>query len=181
MEQLIKVGKILGPKGLKGQVLVRAYSQLESILVPGSFFLKGPSRYEEFFISSCRKKGKKEAICTLKWVDSRLKAERIAKKEIFQMVSRLPEGDDEFYWFQLKGLKVTTSQGQYLGRVYSIIETGAGDVLVVRNEEREILVPMVEDVVTRIDIAKGECEVELPPGLQEATCSPLPSGDSSKK
>ena len=175
----IRIGKILRPVGLKGQVLIRVYSQMDSILIPGSFFVKSPSgRYEEFFLSGFRQKGQKEAVCDIRQVDSRDKAEKISKSEIFQKVSRLPlPEEDEFYWFELRGLKVVTGRGEPLGRVHSIIETGAGDVLVVRDENMEILVPMVDGVVRKVDLEAGECIVELPPGLLEATGSRLKAGD----
>lgn len=175
VDRFIKVGKILKPVGLKGQVLVRACSQMESLLIPGSCFIKAPSgKYEEFFISASSPRGRKEAVLDIRWVDSRNKAERISKREVFQLRSRLPAGEeDEFYWFELTGLRVTTSRGKFLGRVHSIIETGAGDVLAVRDEAREILIPLVDQVIKQVDIKDGKCIVDLPPGLEEATATRL--------
>ena len=167
----IKVGKIISPTGLNGQVLVRACSQLDSILFPGSFFIESsPGRYEEFFISAFSPRERDKAVLDIRWVDSREKAERISKRDIFQQRSRLPAGEeDEFYWFELNGLKVATVQGRLLGHIHSVIETGAGDVLAVRNEDREILIPLVSQVIKQMNIRDGKCIVDLPPGLEEAT------------
>ncbi len=90
--------------------------------------------------------------------------------EVYQRFSRLPpREEDEFYWFELEGLEVLDIHGRFLGRVHSVMDTGAGDVLVVRDRAREILIPMVEDIIMKIDTKVGQMTVELPPGLEEAT------------
>ncbi|RUM89152.1 MAG: 16S rRNA processing protein RimM [Thermodesulfatator sp.] len=174
-DRFIKIGKILRPVGLGGQVLLKVFSQLETVSVPGSFFIRSPSgRYEEFFISRLVQKDEKQAVCSLKWVNSRERAERLAKCHVYQKFSRLPRPEeDEYYWFELKGMEVVGSEGTYLGRIHSVMETGASDILVVRNKDREILVPMVDQVIKKIEKKKKRCVVELPPGLAEATMSNL--------
>lgn len=67
---------------------------------------------------------------------------------------------DEYYWNDLLGLEVMNLQGEPLGRVDHLIETGANDVLVVRGE-RERLIPFVlNQVVMRVDLKAGEIEVD---------------------
>ena len=57
-----------------------------------------------------------------------------------------------YYWFDLIGVNVYTSDNRHLGSIASIIETGANDVYVVKDADREILVPALESVVQSIDI-----------------------------
>jgi 16S rRNA processing protein RimM len=56
---------------------------------------------------------------------------------------------------------------RYLGRLDSIIETGANDVYVVKNDRREILIPALKSVVQAIDIEANLMRVDLPDGLEE--------------
>jgi 16S rRNA processing protein RimM len=72
-----------------------------------------------------------------------------------------------YYWNDLIGLKVFTTEDQYLGRLESIIETGANDVYVVKGDAREILIPALKSVVHTIDIDAKIMRVELPDGLEE--------------
>ena len=61
---------------------------------------------------------------------------------------------DEFYWSDLIGLTVINLQGEQLGEVDSLLETGANDVLVVKNKEQktQCLVPFVMgDIVEKVD------------------------------
>lgn len=71
-----------------------------------------------------------------------------------------PPSNDEYYWADLVGLAVVNRQDQSLGRVKSLIETGANDVLVVVNGERERLLPFVEQVVKKVDVAGGLIRVD---------------------
>jgi 16S rRNA processing protein RimM len=62
----------------------------------------------------------------------------------------LPEG--VYYHYQIIGLKVYTVDGIYLGQIKSILETGSNDVYIVRESEREYLIPAIKEVVKEIDL-----------------------------
>jgi len=74
-----------------------------------------------------------------------------------------PTAKDEFYWSQLIGLTVTNLNDETLGQVDSLLETGAHDVLLVKDKERksEVLIPFVmEEVIQLIDLDKGLIQVD---------------------
>lgn len=68
--------------------------------------------------------------------------------------SDLPETDeDEYYWFQLIGLRVYTDLGAYVGKVENLIDRAQQSLLVVKDDEnREYLVPMVDRFVKEINL-----------------------------
>ena len=66
-----------------------------------------------------------------------------------------PPAQGEYYWADLIGLAVVNMQDQPLGRVKSLIETGANQVLVVADGERERLLPFIEHVVRKVDVPGG--------------------------
>lgn len=74
---------------------------------------------------------------------------------------------ETYYPHELIGCEVVTDAGESLGRVESILETGSADVLAVRRDgaSREVLLPMIGDVVRAIDVAGRRIEVTLLPGL----------------
>jgi 16S rRNA processing protein RimM len=74
-------------------------------------------------------------------------------------------GEGEFFHHQIVGLRVETTDGEQLGKVAEVLETGADDVYVVRGNLGEILLPAISDVVERIDLAEGRMTVRLLPGL----------------
>lgn len=59
--------------------------------------------------------------------------------------------EDEYYWADLVGMRVINREGETLGIVANLMETGAHDVLVVRGEAGEKLIPFVEQFVDAVD------------------------------
>jgi len=64
-------------------------------------------------------------------------------------------------------VEVVTTEGEPLGRVAEVIETGANDVYVVHGPRGEILIPAIEDVVRELDLEARRMIVEILPGLLE--------------
>lgn len=102
----------------------------------------------------------------LKGLDDRDVARTYAGFEIRVPESELPElEEDEFYWHQLEGLSVINQDGQLLGKVDHLLETGANDVMVVKPctgslDDRERLLPYTEQCVQAIDLDAGEMRVD---------------------
>jgi 16S rRNA processing protein RimM len=77
-----------------------------------------------------------------------------------------PLDDDEFYWHQLVGCQVETETGEHVGTVREIWETGAHDVLVVRNEAgMQNLIPTARELTREIDLPGRRIVVASVPGL----------------
>lgn len=68
--------------------------------------------------------------------------------------------DDEFYWIDLIGLNVVNLQQENLGIVKDLMETGANDVLVVKQEETERLIPFVGQYVINVDLEGKQIVVD---------------------
>lgn len=78
----------------------------------------------------------------------------------------IPLEDGEFFYYQLVGMAVETDEGEALGEITEIIQTGANDVFVIAHPEKgEILIPDTEEVVTRVDGDARKVTVHLIPGL----------------
>lgn len=77
----------------------------------------------------------------------------------------LPEGN--YYHFELEGLDAYLEDGAYLGKVEQIFKTGSNDVFVVRNGEREYLIPALHTVVKEIDLSKKRMVIVPVEGLLE--------------
>jgi 16S rRNA processing protein RimM len=78
-----------------------------------------------------------------------------------------PPAPGEYYAYQLEGLEVVTVGGESLGTVASVIPTGSNDVLVVRTQAREHLIPVIEDVIRAVDLKHRRVTIEPIEGLLE--------------
>jgi len=78
-----------------------------------------------------------------------------------------PPAADEFYYHEVEGFRVETTDGTYLGTVDETFSTGLNDVLVVRNADREHLIPVITDVIRAVDRNDRRIVIEPMPGLLE--------------
>jgi 16S rRNA processing protein RimM len=154
---LILLGKITATHGIHGQLKVVLYSGEASTLpVLESVILKDSSdRPETFDIEKASVNGKR-ALISLKNFSDINQVLRFVGRELFALREQLPETSaDEYYWHDLIGIKVFTTEGRELGRLDSIMETGSNDVYVIVSNGREYLLPAIEDVVVSVNLESG--------------------------
>jgi 16S rRNA processing protein RimM len=72
---------------------------------------------------------------------------------------------DTYYDHQLEGLRVRTTAGQDVGVVAEVLHTAAGELLAVKTETGEVLVPFVSAIVTSVSLENGTVEIDPPDGL----------------
>ena len=172
---LIKIGSIVGPHGVRGVVRVYSYAESVDCFKPQSDLIiidaDGNSRLYNVVYAQPHKNILR---LTLKDVTTRSQAEMLTGCEVFIPKAALPVlADDTYYWVDLIGMVVYTQEAVYLGRVEEIIATSANDVYVVRGAEgkgdgvSEVLIPAIASVVLEIDVAKRCMCVALPDGLME--------------
>ncbi len=153
-DELISVGEISGVFGIKGWVKIFSLTQpRENILsyTPWTIRKGKESRIVKLVIG--KRQGKTVVAC-IEGVSDRDIAATYCGWEILIKKSQLPSTEKgEYYWADLVGLSVETDQGVSLGKVDYLIETGANDVLVVKKDEEERLIPFLqEQVIKKIDL-----------------------------
>ena len=164
---LIPVGKIIGTQGIKGQVKVYSYSgNLESLRAARTVVLKTPAGdIHEYELRSVAPHAGKIVLGLKEFTDIN-QVLGLVGSEICLLRSQLPEpGEDEYYWRDLLGLEVVTTDGAVLGPIVDIFETGSNDIYVVKGREREHLIPAVASVISSVDLKSGRMVITPPEGL----------------
>ena len=163
--ELINVGEIAGVFGVKGWIKVHSFTDpRENVLNYSPWVLKKGNELKEVALVDGKRQGK-TVVAYLESVTDRNIAETYIGWEIFINQDLLPKsGNGDYYWADLIGLQVETEQGIDLGKVDYLIETGANDVLAVKDQEQERLIPfLLEDVVKNIDLDKKRMVVDWDP------------------
>lgn len=163
-QKIISLGKISGIFGVNGRVKVFSYTDpRENILQYSPWILQRNGQQKEINVIGGNRQGK-TLVAQLQGIESREAAQLLNGWEIVINASQLPEpGADEYYWVDLVGLQVETKDGEQLGVVDYLLETGANDVLVVKSD-RERLIPFIQgQTVLNIDLAAGRMVVEWDP------------------
>jgi 16S rRNA processing protein RimM len=107
----------------------------------------------------------KGIVAHLKGCDDRDQAAALMETEIAIRREQLPEAaPGEYYWADLQGLKVINTEGIELGVVDHLLETGANDVLIVRDGDTERLIPYVfGQFVLDVALDQGVMRVDWDP------------------
>jgi 16S rRNA processing protein RimM len=163
--EVLVVGRVVRPHGVRGELIVEALSPMIGALAAGTVILLGDP-LEQMTIRQIRPH-RKRYLVTLSGCSSREQADHFRGLKLaipFDQAEPLPEG--EFYYWQILGLRVMTNEGEFLGEIVDILETGANDVYIVRDAQGvEQLIPAIAPVIKRVDLEEGVVHIELIPGL----------------
>lgn len=167
----LPVGKIVGAHGVNGNLKVYSYAESVSVFKPGSLILAiHAGKIEKHFAIKWAKPHGKSILLSFKGIEDRNTAQTLIGAELFIERTALPELEEGvYYWVDIIGLSVYTTDNQYIGRVESIMATGSNDVYVVKDPNKknnnETLIPAIESVVLEIDFENKRIRVNLPEGL----------------
>ncbi len=163
--EFLDVGRILRPHGLRGELVFQAFSELVQILEPSTEIYLG-SENTSVIVSAIRPHHARYLL-SVEGCEDRNTAEKWRGEMVrirFEQAKPLQEG--VYYHWQILDLPVFTTEGDQLGKIVEILETGANDIYVVRDEQdHEILLPAIKNVILKVDLENSKMVVELPPGL----------------
>ena len=169
----LRVGRFLKAHGLKGAIKLELYTDSPNErFVPGAVLeLQVPQESPWF--------GKTVTVSELKWFNSspvlflkdvsdRTQAESLIKAILLveQSLDVSPQEPDAWYDHQLAGLKVMRD-GIEIGTLLRVEHMPAQDLLVIKTEEAEVLLPFVKAFVPKVDVSAGVIEITPPGGLFE--------------
>lgn len=163
--RFLLIGRVTKPHGVRGEMRVmpltdrpERFSWLEEIYLgeegTRSAAVTAARVHQGFVLLKLAGYDTREAAEALRGVALTIPAEQA-----------IPLEEGEYYLRDLLGLRVVTEDGQPLGAITDVIETGANNVFVVRDEKRELLVPDIPDVIINLDFANGLVTVRPLPGL----------------
>ncbi|GGY69188.1 ribosome maturation factor RimM [Marinobacter zhanjiangensis] len=164
------IGRITSVFGVKGWLKVYSYTDpVDGILSYRHWTLVHDGKRIAAELDTGRRQGQ-GIVVKLKGIDDRDLARTYGGAEIRVPLSELPDlPEGEYYWYQLEQLSVYTVEGERLGKVDHLLETGSNDVLIVKADDasidqRERLIPYLpDDVVREVDLAAGRLVVDWDP------------------
>ncbi len=180
--QSILVGRIVGTHGLAGGVRATVLSDVshrfsagQVLYVLGQPYVissSSPASFKSNHAGKPKHSGNpkysgNQIILRFQGLDSEDSVKELVGEELTvpeTAVPSLPEG--EYFHYQIMGLQVLTEEGENLGSVSEILETGSNDVYVASGDSGELLIPALADVILEIRLSDGVMVVSLPDGLR---------------
>ena len=157
------IARVLRPFGINGWVNIKVITDVLSLLDTGQTIFIGaqlhqcrvlgfvPGEKPRILLSNCNSRDEAKSLQGIDLYVDRAEATSHLEGRYFQ--------------FQIEGLDVHTQEGDHLGKIMGIIETGANDVYIVEGVDGEVLVPAINGVIRTINLDAGLMVVTLPDGL----------------
>jgi 16S rRNA processing protein RimM len=163
---MVFFGRVLRPHGLEGLLRVQSFSQsAASLLNAGKVFFKLTTGENHHLSVISARPHKNVFLAELAGLTDITQAESFRGAEIYISKDALVREEGEYFWFELLGLDVFSSDNEFLGVVSQIIPAGNNEIYVVKNGDREILLPAAHDVVNHIDLENGKMIISALEGL----------------
>lgn len=158
--QFVVIGKILDVYGLKGELKVLPYLMRKHWLKIKRVFLKRKGgEYVPFWLKGVNLHGGKHLILHFEGCNSIEDAQSYRGAKVFLPRSELPrKGRNEYYYFELEGLKVFTDKGRYLGELTGVVEQKPYDLLEV--DRGKLYIPFVKALVKSVQLKEGRLVVD---------------------
>ena len=168
MTKYLEIGQIVNTFGIKGMVKVKPFTddinrfdRLETI------YIKNKKGKKEYKIQEV-KYHKQMVMLKLEGIENPEEAEKL--RGSYLLIDRdkeEPLEEGTYYIVDLLGLEVFSDEGELLGKVDDIFNTGSNDIYVVKDElGKQILLPGTSEVIKDVDLEQGKITVHLIPGLR---------------
>jgi len=160
-QNYICVAAIAGAFGVKGEVKVKSFTQ-----EPENCLSYGPLLSEDGAVVITPKNSRpiKDGFAVFaEEVSTREEAEALKSTKLYVARESLPEPDeDEFYYADLEGLQVKTTDGKLAGHILGVHEFGAGDMLEIKPKEgASFFHPFTKAATPKVDIKAGRVIIDL--------------------
>ena len=168
MQEILEIGQIVGTFGIKGMVKVvpftddiKRFDDLKKV------YVENKKKKEEYEIEQVSYH-KNMVILKFKGIDKIEDAEKL--RDSYLKINRedaVPLEENSYFIVDLIGLDVETQEGNLLGKLEDIYNTGSNDIYVVKDElGKQILLPAISDVIKKVDLESKKIIVHLLKGLE---------------
>jgi 16S rRNA processing protein RimM len=166
-DELFQAGKIVRTSGSKGELLCQFNSDaISSLKKLESVFLNINENLVPFFIEQIQLKAKNQALVKFLDVDSAEEATLLSGIGLYLPLTSLPKiKGKKYYYSDIEGFTVTDLVYGEIGTVSTVLELPQQDLLKIAFKGKEILIPMVDEIVKKIDLKKKNIQIDAPEGL----------------
>lgn len=166
---LLEVGKIVNTHGLRGEVKVVAWTDYPEVFEDIEYvYVKKNDGYERLDVKGIKYQ-KGNLIVKFPQIKDIDEAQMYKNKVLYaerSMLGELPEG--VHYIADLIGLEIVKENGEVVGTIADVFNTGANDIYDVKREGRKnLLIPVIDEVVLNIDLENKKVTVRMMEGLDE--------------
>jgi len=169
-KELLQIGYVSRAHGLKGEVVIKTFDPSSTALeeVERVVLKTRAGEEKEFKLESLGESPGSDLLVRFKGVHRREQSEPLTGSTVHVHRDDLEQpAEGEFFYGDLVGLEAFTAEGQRLGVVEEVWDTGPVPNLCIRDGKTELLVPFAEEFVPKVDLAARRVTI-VPPVYEEA-------------
>lgn len=159
-DEKIIIGRFGSAHGVRGEIRVQSHANPpENILIYTPWYIRKNNTWSIVTVTHSRTH-QNVFLVKIEGVSDRDQAKHLTNQDIFidrKQLPALPDGN--YYWSDLIGLQVIDQEGNILGIIDHILETGSNDILVVINGKEETFLPYTDDVIQQVDLEQKRIRV----------------------
>jgi 16S rRNA processing protein RimM len=150
---MVVMGKVVAAQGIQGWVKIQTFTEyLDSLLDYDTWYVGNEQAWRPLQVLEANVHGK-VLVARLEGITDRTSAERYKGQLVAVSRDSLPEHEEgEYYWSDLIGMSVVNLAGEQFGTVNTLLETGSNDVLVIKGECGETLIPFIASVIQQVNL-----------------------------
>jgi 16S rRNA processing protein RimM len=177
LDETYQLGYIIKTHGLRGHVAAQfdvddaaAYTKLKTVYLA---FAAAPTKLVEHAVEKVQAQANNRVLLKLRGIDRIEDAEPLRGAQLYLPLSALPKlEEDQFYFHDVIGFTVVDTELGELGTVENFYELPQQDVLSMRYQGQEVLIPVADELIGRADPEQKKLYVTLPDGLLDVYLKP---------
>ena len=169
MENLVNIGTIIGTHHLQGSVKINSIFENIELIQNERVLLEKDDKKRLLTVKNVKRLNEKKAILDFEEIGNVDSAKELNGYKVKIRRDLLPEkSEDDFYIKDLFGLEVF-SENNKIGEIVDVMETAAHNILIIEDidTKKEIMIPLIDEFVTKIDFPNEKIEVTLIDGMRE--------------
>jgi len=169
--EYLRVGQLVNTHGLRGEVKIKGNTDFpeQRFALGKTVWLTHPTQSEALPLTVSHVRNHKSSLLVQFQEWNTINQAELYKGGWFVVPpdDEIVDGDDGFYFHQIIGCQVVTTDGEQIGKVKEILTLPANDVWVVaRDGAKDLLLPYIEDIVKEVDVSKHQIRIEWMEGLE---------------
>ncbi|MGA9397301.1 MAG: ribosome maturation factor RimM [Anaerolineaceae bacterium] len=157
----LAIGRLRSAHGVHGEINLEIWTDFPERIKAGNSLYLGDDR-QEVIVTAVRGKNRL-LLLSLQGYDVRESVNTLRNQIVYTQTANLPKlPPGQYYHHELVGLHVVDENDVEIGMIQDILVTGANDVLVLSDHGKELLIPLIKDVVLSIDLTAGLVKVKPP-------------------
>jgi 16S rRNA processing protein rimM len=167
-DEIIEIGNFNKPHGINGEISATFFCEPDTVSEFSCLISNIDGIYVPFFIESSRIRNAQTLLLKIEGIKNEDEAKMLSNHEIYILKDEYSSDDnDEISADYFIGFTVADENSVIIGTIDDIDDSTENALFIVRNQEREILIPIADEYIYDIDYENKIIKMNLPKGMIE--------------